>query len=151
LLSGRRVPHLSGARDNARKNYERRDSIYRLFYDTIKGRDFRSREANVYRCANQRQHISNARQAFPCGGIRGSLERSFGARKFRAPSTPRSDRAELLLGVPGLSQISGQRKMYPRRNWIWSLTGNEWRSCSPLGHCLKFIAAGDAVVLATGG
>src|SRR5438876_12015499 len=37
---------------NAAKNYQNDgDSIYRLFYDTIKGGDFRSREANVYRRA----------------------------------------------------------------------------------------------------
>src|SRR6202522_2770800 len=37
---------------NAAKNYQNDgDSIYRLFYDTLKGGDFRSREANVYRLA----------------------------------------------------------------------------------------------------
>ena len=37
---------------NAAKNYQNdNDSIYRLFYDTIKGGDYRSREANVYRLA----------------------------------------------------------------------------------------------------
>ena len=42
---------------NAAKNYQNDgDSIYRLFYDTVKGGDFRSREANVYRlAADQRQ------------------------------------------------------------------------------------------------
>src|SRR3954454_16595112 len=38
---------------NAAKNYQNDgDSIYRLFYDTVKGGDFRSREANVYRLAD---------------------------------------------------------------------------------------------------
>ncbi|MCW5210109.1 FAD-binding protein, partial [Desulfobulbus sp. US1] len=42
---------------NAAKNYQNdSDSVFRLFYDTIKGGDFRSREANVYRLAQ----ISNA-------------------------------------------------------------------------------------------
>ncbi len=43
---------------NAAKNYQNDgDSVYRLFYDTVKGGDFRSREANVYRlAAGQRQH-----------------------------------------------------------------------------------------------
>ncbi len=37
---------------NAAKNYQNDgDSVYRLFYDTIKGGDFRAREANVYRLA----------------------------------------------------------------------------------------------------
>ncbi|MFO7970684.1 MAG: FAD-binding protein [Desulfobacterales bacterium] len=43
---------------NAAKNYQNDgDSIRRLFYDTIKGGDFRSREANVYRLAQVSNHI----------------------------------------------------------------------------------------------
>src|SRR6266542_840310 len=43
---------------NAAKNYQNDgDSIYRLFYDTVKGGDFRSREANVYRLAQISVHI----------------------------------------------------------------------------------------------
>ena len=43
---------------NAAKNYQNDgDSIYRLFYDTIKGGDFRAREANVYRLAQNSVHI----------------------------------------------------------------------------------------------
>ena len=43
---------------NAAKNYQNDgDSIYRLFYDTIKGGDFRSREANVYRLAEVSANI----------------------------------------------------------------------------------------------
>src|SRR5438034_8078272 len=43
---------------NAAKNYQNDgDSIFRLFYDTIKGGDFRSREANVYRLAEVSQNI----------------------------------------------------------------------------------------------
>src|SRR3954453_6184067 len=43
---------------NAAKNYQNDgDSVYRLFYDTIKGGDFRSREANVYRLAEIANHI----------------------------------------------------------------------------------------------
>src|SRR4030043_966043 len=42
---------------NAAKNYQNDgDSVYRLFYDTVKGGDYRSREANVYRLAG----VSNA-------------------------------------------------------------------------------------------
>ena len=50
---------------NAAKNYQNDgDSIYRLFYDTVKGGDFRAREANVYRlAANQRQHHRPVRRA----------------------------------------------------------------------------------------
>src|SRR5258705_7661495 len=43
---------------NAAKNYQNDgDSVYRLFYDTIKGGDFRSREANVYRLAEIANNI----------------------------------------------------------------------------------------------
>jgi len=43
---------------NAAKNYQNDgDSVFRLFYDTIKGRDFRAREANVYRLAEISVHI----------------------------------------------------------------------------------------------
>jgi succinate dehydrogenase / fumarate reductase flavoprotein subunit len=43
---------------NAAKNYQNDgDSVYRLFYDTVKGGDFRSREANVYRLAQVSQNI----------------------------------------------------------------------------------------------
>ena len=43
---------------NAAKNYQNDgDSIYRLFYDTIKGGDYRSREANVYRLAEVSTNI----------------------------------------------------------------------------------------------
>ncbi|MGD8881657.1 MAG: FAD-binding protein, partial [Desulfobacterales bacterium] len=43
---------------NAAKNYTNEgDSIWRLFYDTVKGGDFRAREANVYRLAQLSNHI----------------------------------------------------------------------------------------------
>jgi hypothetical protein len=44
---------------NAAKNYQNDgDSIYRLFYDTVKGGDFRAREANVYRLIDSRRYPS---------------------------------------------------------------------------------------------
>ena len=43
---------------NAAKNYQNDgDSVYRLFYDTVKGGDYRAREANVYRLAQISSHI----------------------------------------------------------------------------------------------
>ena len=42
---------------NAAKNYNDGDSVYRLFYDTVKGGDFRSRESNVYRLAEVSANI----------------------------------------------------------------------------------------------
>jgi succinate dehydrogenase / fumarate reductase flavoprotein subunit len=72
---------------NAAKNYQNDgDSVFRLFYDTIKGGDFRSREANVYRLAE----ISNAISAWP------SASRSPGntaAISRTAPSAERRSRA----------------------------------------------------------
>ena len=55
--SGRRAHSIAAQGGiNAAKNYQNDgDSVYRLFYDTIKGGDYRSREANVYRLA----HLSN--------------------------------------------------------------------------------------------
>ena len=53
---------------NAAKNYQNDgDSVYRLFYDTIKGGDYRSREANVYRLAEVSSNIIDqcVAQGFP--------------------------------------------------------------------------------------
>lgn len=53
---------------NAAKNYQNDgDSVYRLFYDTVKGGDFRAREANVYRLAEVSSNIIDqcVAQAFP--------------------------------------------------------------------------------------
>ncbi len=52
---------------NAAKNYQNDgDSVYRLFYDTIKGGDFRSREANVYRLAEVSQTSSTSASPRAC-------------------------------------------------------------------------------------
>ena len=49
---------------NAAKNYQNDgDSVFRLFYDTIKGGDFRAREANVYRLAEVAEHYRSMRGA----------------------------------------------------------------------------------------
>ena len=49
---------------NAAKNYQNDgDSVYRLFYDTVKGGDFRAREANVYRLAQVSVDIIDPRRA----------------------------------------------------------------------------------------
>ena len=79
---------------NAAKNYHNDgDSVYRLFYDTVKGGDFRARESNVYRLArDQPQHHRPVR-----GAGRAVRARVFGlpgqpqlsaARRFRARFTP---------------------------------------------------------------
>ncbi|MCB1087699.1 MAG: FAD-binding protein, partial [Verrucomicrobiae bacterium] len=68
---------------NASKNYQNDgDSVYRLFYDTIKGGDFRSREANVYRLAEVSGNIIDqcVAQGVPFAREYGGLldNRSFG-------------------------------------------------------------------------
>ncbi len=68
---------------NAAKNYqEDGDSIFRLFYDTVKGGDYRSREANVYRLAQVSNNIIDqcVAQGIPFGREYGGLlgNRSFG-------------------------------------------------------------------------
>ncbi|MEE9275589.1 MAG: FAD-binding protein, partial [bacterium] len=68
---------------NAAKNYQADgDSIWRLFYDTVKGGDFRSREANVYRLAQVSNNIIDqcVAQGVPFGREYGGLlgNRSFG-------------------------------------------------------------------------
>ena len=78
---------------NAAKNYQNDgDSVYRLFYDTVKGGDFRAREANVYRLAqNQRAHHRSVRGPGRslCPRIRRHRWRTApsAARRSRAPST----------------------------------------------------------------
>ncbi len=71
---------------NAAKNYQNDgDSIYRLFYDTIKGGDFRSRESNVYRLAQISVNIIDqcVAQGVPFAREYGGqlANRSFGGRR----------------------------------------------------------------------
>src|SRR5688500_12279353 len=79
---------------NAAKNYQNDgDSVYRLFYDTIKGGDFRAREANVYRLAQLSVNIIDqcVAQGVPFAREYGGMltNRSFrrrpGSRTFYAP------------------------------------------------------------------
>jgi len=108
---------------NAAKNYQNDgDSIFRLFYDTIKGGDYRSREANVYRLAEVSTNIIDqaVAQGVPFAREYGGLldNRSFGgvqvSRTFYAKGQTGQ---QLLLGAySALSrQISkGKVKMYTR-------------------------------------
>src|SRR3982751_5008275 len=73
---------------NAAKNYQNDgDSVYRLFYDTIKGGDFRSREANVYRLAEVSSNIIDqcVAQGVPFAREYGGLlaNRSFGGTQVQ--------------------------------------------------------------------
>ena len=78
---------------NAAKNYQNDgDSVFRLFYDTIKGGDFRSREANVYRLAEVSAISSSTNALHKACRLRASMAACSpivpsAARRFRAPST----------------------------------------------------------------
>jgi succinate dehydrogenase / fumarate reductase flavoprotein subunit len=148
---------------NAAKNYQNDgDSIYRLFYDTIKGGDFRAREANVYRLAQVSVNIIDqcVAQGVPFAREYGGLlaNRSFGGAQVSRTFYARGQTGQqLLLGAyQALSrQIGvGKVKMYPRTEMLDVVVVN--------GHARGIVVrnlvtgeisahAADAVVLATGG
>jgi succinate dehydrogenase / fumarate reductase flavoprotein subunit len=148
---------------NAAKNYQNDgDSIYRLFYDTVKGGDFRSREANVYRLAQVSTTIIDQAVAMGVPFAReygGTLaNRSFGGAQFSRTFYARGQTGQqLLLGVySALSrQIAvGKVKMFPRTEML-DLVVKDGRTAGIVtrnmvtGKIESF--AGHAVVLATGG
>jgi succinate dehydrogenase / fumarate reductase flavoprotein subunit len=97
---------------NAAKNYKGDgDSVYRLFYDTVKGGDFRAREANVYRLAEESVTIIDqmTAQGVPFAREYGGLldNRSFGGAQVSRTFYARGQTGQqLLLGV--YSQLSRQ-------------------------------------------
>jgi succinate dehydrogenase / fumarate reductase flavoprotein subunit len=112
---------------NAAKNYQNDgDSVYRLFYDTIKGGDFRSREANVHRLAEVSADIIDqcVAQGVPFAREYGGLldNRSFGGAQVSRTFYARGQTGQqLLLGAyAGLShQIAlGTVKMFPRTEML---------------------------------
>jgi succinate dehydrogenase / fumarate reductase, flavoprotein subunit len=112
---------------NAAKNYQNDgDSVYRLFYDTVKGGDFRSREANVYRLAQVSVDIIDQCTAMGVPFAReygGTLaNRSFGGAQVSRTFYARGQTGQqLLLGVySALSrQIgAGKVKMFPRTEML---------------------------------
>ncbi|MCU0787088.1 MAG: fumarate reductase/succinate dehydrogenase flavoprotein subunit [Verrucomicrobia bacterium] len=148
---------------NAAKNYQNDgDSVYRLFYDTVKGGDFRAREANVYRLAQVSVNIIDqcAAQGVPFAREYGGLldNRSFGGAQVSRTFYARGQTGQqLLLGAYSalckeiasgsvqsfthhemldLVLVDGHAKGVIVRNL---LTGAISRHCA------------DAVVLATGG
>src|SRR5436305_9367658 len=87
---------------NAAKNYQNDgDSIYRLFYDTVKGGDFRSREANVYRLAQESVNIIDqcVAQGVPFAREYGGLldNRSFGGAQVSRTFYARGQTGQQLL------------------------------------------------------
>ena len=148
---------------NAAKNYQTDgDSIWRLFYDTVKGGDFRSREANVYRLAE----VSNAiidqcvAQGVPFAREYGGTldNRSFGGAQVSRTFYARGQTGQqLLIGCyQSLSrQIqAGSVKMFPRSEML-DLVMVDGRARGIIvrnmvtGNIETYAA--DAVVLATGG
>jgi succinate dehydrogenase / fumarate reductase flavoprotein subunit len=112
---------------NAAKNYQNDgDSIWRLFYDTIKGGDFRSREANVYRLAQLSNNIIDhcVAQGIPFARDYGGLldNRSFGgAQVSRTFYAKGQTGQQLLLGAYGalMRQVAaGNVEMFPRREML---------------------------------
>ncbi|MEN8250188.1 MAG: fumarate reductase/succinate dehydrogenase flavoprotein subunit [Bacteroidota bacterium] len=112
---------------NAAKNYPNDgDSIFRLFYDTIKGGDYRSREANVYRLAEVSNNIIDqcVAQGVPFAREYGGLldNRSFGGAQVSRTFYARGQTGQqLLLGAySALSrQISkGKVEMHPRTEML---------------------------------
>jgi len=112
---------------NAAKNYPNDgDSIWRLFHDTIKGGDYRSREANVYRLAQVSNNIIDqcVAQGVPFARDYGGLlaNRSFGGAQVSRTFYARGQTGQqLLLGAySSLSRQIGLKKveMFPRVNWL---------------------------------
>jgi len=148
---------------NAAKNYQNDgDSVFRLFYDTIKGGDFRSREANVYRLAEISKLIIDqcVAQGVPFAREYGGLlaNRSFGGAQVSRTFYARGQTGQqLLLGAyQALAQqiALGGVKMFPRTEMLDLVLVD--------GHAKGIVVrdlitgqvsshAGDSVILATGG
>lgn len=112
---------------NAAKNYKNDgDSVYRLFYDTIKGGDFRAREANVYRLADVSRNIIDqcVAQGVPFARDYGGLldNRSFGGAQVSRTFYARGQTGQqLLLGAYGALERQvglGNVKMYSRHEML---------------------------------
>lgn len=148
---------------NGAKNYQNDgDSVHRLFYDTIKGGDFRSREANVHRLAQNSVNIIDqcVAQGVPFAREYGGLlaNRSFGGAQVSRTFYARGQTGQqLLLGAySALSRqiASGQVKMHVRHEMLDLIVVD--------GHAKGIITrnlstgelkvwTADAVLLCTGG
>ncbi len=148
---------------NAAKNYANDgDSIWRLFYDTVKGGDFRAREANVYRLAQVSTAIidQGVAQGIPFARDYGGLlaNRSFGGAQVSRTFYARGQTGQqLLLGAYSalMRQVgTGKVKMYPRREMLDLVLVNG----QARGIVVRNMVTGEleshsahAVVLCTGG
>ncbi len=148
---------------NAAKNYQNDgDSVWRLFYDTVKGGDYRAREANVYRLAELSTNIIDQSVAAGVPFAReygGTLaNRSFGGAQVSRTFYARGQTGQqLLLGCYSalMRQVdAGRVKLFPRREML-DVVLAEGRArgivCRNLvtGEIEKYAA--DAVCVATGG
>ena len=148
---------------NAAKNYQSDgDSVHRLFYDTVKGGDFRSREANVYRLAQVSTDIIDqcVAQGVPFAREYGGLlaNRSFGGAQVSRTFYARGQTGQqLLLGAySALSKQvgAGKVKMFPRTEMLDLVLVNG----QARGVVVRDLTTGkiesyaaEAVVMATGG
>jgi succinate dehydrogenase / fumarate reductase, flavoprotein subunit len=148
---------------NAAKNYRNDgDSVERLFYDTVKGGDYRSREANVYRLAQLSVNIIDqcVAQGVPFAREYGGLldNRSFGGAQVSRTFYARGQTGQqLLLGAYQalLRQVHlGTVTVFPRTEML-DLVVHEGRAVGVVTRDLitgdVVSHAGHAVVLATGG
>jgi succinate dehydrogenase / fumarate reductase flavoprotein subunit len=148
---------------NAAKNYPNDgDSVYRLFYDTVKGGDFRAREANVYRLAQNSVHIIDqcVAQGVPFAREYGGLleNRSFGGTQVSRTFYARGQTGQqLLLGAYQALERqvdAGTVTMYPRSEMLDLIVIDG----QARGIVVRNLVTGelsvhlaDAVILATGG
>jgi succinate dehydrogenase flavoprotein subunit len=148
---------------NAAKNYQNDgDSVFRLFYDTIKGGDFRSREANVYRLAQVSVNIIDqcVAQGVPFAREYGGLlaNRSFGGAQVSRTFYARGQTGQqLLLGAYQAlcRQIAaGTVQMFPRTEMLdLVLVDGQAKGIVVRNLLTGQVSshAADAVILATGG
>ena len=148
---------------NAAKNYQNDgDSVHRLFYDTVKGGDFRAREANVHRLAEESVNIIDqcVAQGVPFAREYGGLldNRSFGGAQVSRTFYARGQTGQqLLLGAYSamMKQVAkGGVEMFPRREML-ELIVIDGRA---RGIVVRNLVTGkieshlaDAVLLTTGG
>ncbi|MEE2767987.1 MAG: fumarate reductase/succinate dehydrogenase flavoprotein subunit [Actinomycetota bacterium] len=148
---------------NAAKNYKNDgDSVHRLFYDTIKGGDYRSREANVHRLAEVSTNIIDqaAAQGVPFAREYGGLldNRSFGGAQVSRTFYARGQTGQqLLLGAYSalMRQVAAGRVELYTRTELLDVVVKDGRAC---GIVIRDLLDGSvtphsahAVVLATGG
>src|SRR3990170_4854036 len=148
---------------NAAKNYQNDgDSVFRLFYDTVKGGDFRAREANVYRLAEGSAGIIDqcVAQGVPFAREYGGLlaNRSFGGAQVSRTFYARGQTGQqLLLGAYQALQrqvAAGTVDLHPRHEMLELVIADG----KARGIVVRDLVTGeisteiaDAVVLATGG